>query len=139
MERRTFDPRMFTTVILPLVLILIPGLQLVRFFSRSPDIWWTPATQLVSLADGEKQVRVYVRGTPLRSWLASAKLQVVTDSGTAGLSESDVGLRLNHWDQIRAEGIVALLINALMIGFGLGLALAGLVGIRQRPEKPATT
>ena len=133
------DRRRFLSVILPLVLTVIPGLQLVRFFSQKPDIWWTPPSMLVSLADGEGQVRVYARNTPLRSMLQSGQVQIVTGAQATPMTEADIGLRLNHWDQVRARNVGMLILCGLMVGLCLGLAMAGLVGLRQQPERAATS
>ena len=133
------NPRVFTTVILPLMLLVIPGLDIVRSLTQRNDIWWTPAGQYVTLGEGERQVRVYVRGTPLRTLVDAGQLELrASSAGTSVVTASEVGLRLNHWDKIRADRSLMLLLDGIMVGLALGLAAAGWSYLR-RPPGPATT
>jgi hypothetical protein len=131
------NPRVFTTVILPLMLLMIPGVDIVRFLTQRNDIWWTPVGQYVTLGEGERQVRVYVRGTPLRTLVDAGQLELHDSSaGNSVVAANEVGLRLNHWDKVRSDRALILLLDGIMVGFGFGLAAAGWSYLR-RPPGPA--
>ena len=52
----------------------------------------------------------------------------MTDTGAASVTESDVRLRFNNWDRIRAERIPALLGDGIVLGATGTLFLLVLVG-----------
>ena len=112
--------RMFFAVLM-LVLMFIPGVALFTELSRRSDIWWTPPTMLVPLTEGTDRVVVNVRGKPLGTLLNGGQLQIAEGPSTSVLSISDVGLRFNNWDRIRAGRIPILLLYAAVIGAGLML------------------
>ena len=112
--------RMFFAVLM-LVLLAIPGVALFTELSKRSDIWWTPPTMLVPLTDGADRVVVNVRGKPLSDLLNGRQLQIADGASTSVVSASDVGLRFNNWDRIRASRIPILLLYAAVIGAGLML------------------
>jgi len=112
--------RMFFAVLM-LVLLAIPGVALFTELSKRSDIWWTPPTMLVPLTEGTDRVVVNVRGRPLADLLNGGRLMIADGTSTAALSTSDVGLRFNNWDRIRASRIPILLLYAVVIGAGLML------------------
>ena len=112
--------RMFFAVLM-LVLMFIPGVALFTELSRRSDIWWTPPTMLVPITEGADRVVVNIRGRPLSELLNGRRLLIADGASTAALSTSDVGLRFNNWDRIRASRIPILLLYAAVIGAGLML------------------
>jgi len=68
------------------VLFVLAAMPLYRELTRPKDTWWTPPTMLVPLAQAQDRVQVYVRGEPVGAPL-----------------ESEIGLRLNNWDRVRAQ------------------------------------
>ncbi len=46
-------------------LLLIPLVALYSELSKRSDIWWTPATNQLPLAESRDRVEIYVRGRPL--------------------------------------------------------------------------
>ena len=106
---------------LMLVLLFIPGLALFRELSTRSDIWWTPPTMLVPVSESGDRVVVNIRGKPLGDLLNGGQLLVADGASTVALSNSDVGLRFNNWDRIRASRIPMLLLYAAVIGAGLML------------------
>jgi len=106
-----------------LSLFLIPALQLVRELSRRSDIWWTPQTMLVPLAQSADRVEIYVGGTPLATLLERGQVRVGGETGSAVLAADQVGLRFNNWDRVRAERIPRLLLYAAGCGITGVLAL----------------
>lgn len=102
---------------LSLVLFLIAAGALVRELFQRNDIWWTPFTMLVPLTEGKDRVEIYARGKSLEVWLQAGRLRIDEDGGSGALSASDVGLRFNNWDRVRAQRIPLLLGYAAMCGF----------------------
>jgi hypothetical protein len=87
--------------------------------SRRSDIWWTPQTMLVPLAESTDRVEIYARGRPLAALLAGGHIRVAEDAGTSVLIPSEVGLRFNNWDRVRAQRVPVVLAS----GAGCGMAL----------------
>ena len=116
------------------VFFLMSALQIVRFFNQSADIWWTPKALGLPLAQTSDRVEVYVRDVALQEHVKAHHVQLLTDSGTTPVTESDIRLRFNNWDRIRAQRIPSL----LSAGIGLGAAgvffLLGVLG--WGPVKP---
>ena len=112
--------RMFFAVLM-LVLLFIPGVALFKELSKRSDIWWTPPTMLVPVSESADRVVVNVRGKPLGDLLNGGQLLVADGASNVALSTSDVGLRFNNWDRIRASRIPMLLLYAAVIGAGLML------------------
>ena len=84
---------------LSVVLFLIAAIPLYRELTRPKDVWWTPATLLVPLAQAQDRVQVYVRGEPVTASLAG-----------------EIGLRLNNFDRIRAAQLPVMLSSAAACG-----------------------
>jgi hypothetical protein len=104
------------------VLLFIPAVALFSELNRRPDIWWTPPSLALSLNESADRVRVYVRGKPLGTLVDAGRLRLA-DTPDSVLSISDVGLRLNNWDRVRAQRLPSLLVYAAAIGVGALLFL----------------
>src|SRR5260370_38459808 len=100
---------------------LVSCLQLVRFYAQRADIWWTPITSPLSLEQSRERVEVYVRGVPLQKALESGRLQLGGDSGPTSITASDIGIRLNNNDRVKAKRL------PLMVMSPAGTGLTGLV------------
>src|SRR5215510_11167903 len=109
---RGFTPRNFYWVLLPAVLLLIPAIQLYQFFRQSDAIWWTPRAMMIPLVESQDRVEIYVGDTHLLTLLETGQILVTTGSTTRVVTPSDVGLRLNNWDRVRAARIPLLLVSA---------------------------
>jgi hypothetical protein len=134
MNSRALDSRRLIWFVLPCVLALIPALQIVRYFRQSPDIWWTPQTQLVSLADGEDRVRVYAHGVPLRTLIDEGQVRVSAGAETRVLGAREIGLRVNHWPDVQASRAPMLMLDAAIIGVLLGLMI-GMLAMSRPPSE----
>ena len=95
-----------------LTLFLVAAIPLFTELSRPRDIWWTPQTMLVPLAQSADRVQVYVRGKPLAT---------VVDP-------TDVAFRFNNWDRVRAERLPLQLVRASACGAMACLFLLILTG-----------
>jgi len=121
---------------LSLVLFFVAALPLYRELSQRSDIWWTPRTMLVPLADGKDRVEIYVRGESLGALLRAGRLQISENGGSSALAASDVGIRFNNWDRVRAQRLPTLLVYAAGCGIVVCMALLLLTGrIAYREEK----
>ena len=118
-----------------IAIFLIPASHLFRFFTQRSDIWWTPKALSVPLLDSSDRVQIYVRGELLREQLKAQRLRVVTDQGPVTLTESDVTLRFNNHDRVRAEQIPTLLSAAGGAGVAGVVLLLTILG-RWPPTRP---
>jgi hypothetical protein len=116
------------------VFFLMSALQLVRFFSQRADIWWTPKPLGLALADAADRVEVYVRDVALLEHVKTGRVQLLTDAGARPVMESDIRLRLNNWDRVRAERIPSLLGVGVALGASGVFFLFGVLG--WGPPKP---
>lgn len=100
------------------VLFLGSALQVLRYFGQPADIWWTPKEMALPLAEASDRVEVYVRDVALPEQLEAGRVQLLTEAGPSRIAKSDVRVRLNNRDRIRAERI------PLLIGAGIGLGVS---------------
>lgn len=112
---------------LGLVFLFGAAAPLYRELSQRSDIWWTPQAMLVPLDQSSDRVVIYVRGKPLAALLESGQVRITEAGGSAALTPTDVGLRFNNWDRVRAGRIPMLLIYAA--GCGVAALLLGLVAM----------
>ena len=123
---------------LNLVLFVSAALPIVRELTRRTDIWWTPRTMLVPLAQGANRVEIYVRDRPLTTLVQSGEIQLVNPGGASHLAPGDIGLRFNNSDRVRAERLPLLLAEAAICGITacfFSFYLAG--GLVYRKERTA--
>jgi len=98
-------PRLrFFFLTLTVVLLLMPTLAFYEEFSRRPDIWWTPPSMALSLAEGRDRVEVYARGKPLSALLAAQQLWIKDERGSSpwGLRTSVSGSIIGSGPERRA-------------------------------------
>jgi hypothetical protein len=112
---------------LPALFLFTSGARLYTFFQQRSDIWWTPAGMSIPLEAAQHRVRVYLRGNELDNLLAKRQLLLQDESGTSVVTRTDIGLRFNNWDRVRAERIPTLLMSAATVGAAAALLLVGLV------------
>ena len=103
--------------ILSLSLLFIAAMPLFRELSGRGDIWWTPHTMLVPLAEGTDRVQIYARGRPFAALVEAGQLQMAEGDGLRALVLGDVGLRFNNRDRVRAQRLPLLLGSAAACGF----------------------
>jgi len=100
-------------------LVLIPLVALYSELSKRSDIWWTPATNQLPLAESRDRVEIYVRGRPLGMLLEQGHLAITDSAGPHVLTSQDVAVRLNNWDRMRIQRLPILLSYAAVLGAGL--------------------
>ena len=121
---------------LSLTLFFLAAAPLYRELARRSDIWWTPRTMLVSLAESVDRVEIYARRRPLAALLEAGQLRIVEGGGSSVLAPSEVGLRFNNWDRVRAERMPVLLLFAASCGVTAFLFLLVVTGrLAYRGEK----
>ena len=101
---------------LNVTLFLIAAAPLYRELSRPKDIWWTPRSMLVPLAQGQNRVEIYVRDKPLGALIQAGQLRLTDEPGSSVLTTSEVGLRFNNWDRVRSEHLPISLTSAAACG-----------------------
>ena len=116
------------------VFFLMSALQLVRLLNERADIWWTPKLLGLGLADASDRVEVYVRDVALLEHVKAGHLQLLTDTGPRPVTASDIRLRFNNWDRVRAERIPSLLGLGIALGASGVFFLFGVLG--WNPSKP---
>ena len=118
---------------LSVTFLLLAILPIYREFSRPHDIWWTPFAMLVPFTDATDRVEVYVHGEPLTALLHVGRLRLVGEGGTSVVAASDVGLRFDNSDRVRARRLPGLLACAAVAGatvLALLLVLTGRLAYR---------
>ena len=113
---------------LSLVFFFVAAAPLYRELARRGDIWWTPRTMLVPLAETRDRVEIYTRGKPLAALLQAGQLRIAEEGGSSILAPSDVGLRFNNWDRVRVERIPLMLVYAAACGITACIFLLVLSG-----------
>jgi hypothetical protein len=113
--------RLYAT--LALVSFIICALPIYRMLSQPRDIWWTPRTMMVPLGESQDRVEIDVRGQALPELLRAGALRLSDASGSTVLAPTDVSLRFNNRDRVRAAQLPTLL-SAVA-----GATIAALVGL----------
>ena len=125
---------------LSLVFFLMAAVPLYRELSRRSDIWWTPHAMAVPFTESTDRVEIYARGKPLAALLQAGQLRLAEDGGWTVVAPSDIGLRFNNWDRVRAERLPLLLVYAAVCGVTalmFLLALTGRLAYRGERERGA--
>jgi hypothetical protein len=122
-------PRLRATfAVMILGLFLIPAIALYRELSKRSDIWWTPPSLMVPVAEAADRVRVYIDGKPLTALVGAGQLRIADGPSSNVVATSDIGFRINNYDRVRAERIPLLLAYAAMCGALTALTLVLLSG-----------
>ena len=122
-------------LIIGCIMVSLGLAQLGRMVFERTDIWWTPMNHALPLDDARDRVLIYVQGQELEERLERGNLFLRTEAGTAAVSPSDVVLRFNNWDKIRASRLPIVALAAAMTAVGLVLIVGcGLPGGRGRIE-----
>jgi len=118
-------------------LLLIPIVALYSELSKRSDIWWTPATNPLSLNESKDRVEIYVRGRPLGTLLEQGRISVTDSAGSHVLNAQEIAVRLNNWDRMRIERLPLLLFYAAACGAGVIVLLVVATGrLAYRGELP---
>ena len=127
-------------LILGCIMVSLGLAQLGRTVFERSDIWWTPMNHALSLDDARDRVLIFVQGRRLEERLESGDLFLHTEAGTVAVTPSDVVLRFNNWDKIRASRLPIVAIYAAMSAVGLAL-IVGCLGLggrgRTESQKPS--
>ncbi len=127
MARRNLRSRIYLLTFGGMI-FLLSAVQLVTFFARPSDIWWTPKALSVSLGDALDRVEIYVRDSPLQEQIEAGRIQLLTDGAAAILTAPDVRLRFNNWDRVRAQRLPVLIGAAFCAGASSIVVLLGILG-----------
>ncbi len=127
---------------LGLVLLFTAAAPLYRELSQRNDIWWTPSAMSVPLAESKDRVVIYARGKPLADRIQAGELRLEENGAATTLSMSDIGLRFNNWDRVRASRLPLMLAYAAACGvsaFLILLLLTGRLAYRAERDPPAAS
>jgi len=127
---------------LNLALFFLAAAPLYREFTRRTDIWWTPHAMQVPLAESKDRVEIYARGKPLATLLQAGQLSMAESGAVRILAMSEVGLRFNNYDRVRAQHVPLLLTNAAACGaiaIMFLLVLTGRLRYREERERPSAS
>jgi hypothetical protein len=106
---------LFSTMML--TLFFVAAVPLYTELSRRSDIWWTPRTMLIPLTESTDRVEIYALGQPLTALLQADQIRTAErGGGMRVLRASEIGLRFNNWDRVRAERLPALVASAAACG-----------------------
>ena len=125
---------------LAVVFFCIAAVPLYRELSSPADIWWTPRTMLVPLTGSQDRVEIYARGKRLLTLIEAGQLRIADDTGVSVVAATEVGLRFNNWDRVRAERHPLFLTYAAACGAMAMLFLVVVTGrLAYRGEKERVT
>ena len=125
---------------LAVVFFCIAAVPLYRELSRPADIWWTARTMLVPLTGSQDRVEIYARGKRLLTLIEAGQLRIADDTGVSVVAATEVGLRFNNWDRVRAERHPLFLTYAAACGAMAMLFLVVVTGrLAYRGEKERVT
>lgn len=110
------------------IFFVMSAQHLLTFFVQRADIWWTPKALSVPMEEASDRVEVYVRELPLSEQVRVGRLQLVSDLGATAVAGSDVRLRFNNWDRVRAQRLPFLLAAAVCAGASGVVLLLGILG-----------
>ena len=128
-------PVQLISLVVPVGLLLASAFKLFAFFHQRNDIWWTPLPTAVPLEVSGDRVEVYARGTNLPVLLQAEQVRIGNAAGSSVLAESDVRVRFNNWDRVRAERIPLLVAYSFTVGAMLVLVAFTLTGhLRPKPR-----
>jgi len=131
-------PRLRVFSVLIATLFLIPALTLYRDLTKRSDIWWTPLGMALSLPDSKDRVEIYVGAQSLGTLLEQKRVSITDESASRALGASEIRLRFNNWDRVRAARIPALLAYAAVCGAGIMLLVLLATGrLAYRGERKA--
>jgi|SRR5881397_4421600 len=105
-------PLQLVYLAIPAGWLLVSALNLFSFFHQRSNIWWTPLPMSTPLALSGDRVEVYARGTDLRMLVDGGQVRI----GGTVLTADDFRVRINNWDQMRAERIPMLLMYSFTLG-----------------------
>jgi hypothetical protein len=134
-------PRMrflFSTMLL--ALFFVAAVPLYRELSRPPDIWWTPRTMLIPLPESADRVEIYALGQPLTALLRAGQVRIAEGGSMRVLTASEIGLRFNNWNRVRAEGLPVILVSTAgcaITALMLLLTITGRLAWRGERGEPA--
>ena len=117
-------------------MLLIPAVALYSELSKRSDIWWTPATNQLPLAESRDRVEIYVRGRPLGMLVDQGHLAITDSAGPHVLTSQDIAVRLNNWDRVRIQRLPLLLMYSAVLGAGVvALVLVATGRLAYREER----
>jgi hypothetical protein len=117
----------FVLLVLAAVFLFTSTTRLYTVLQQRDDIWWTPRAMTIPLEAAQHRVRVYVRGSELEDLVAKRQLLLQDHQGTRVVTRTDVGLRFNNWDRVRAQRIPDMLVSAITAGAAGALLMVGLI------------
>src|SRR6266581_3025283 len=77
-----------------------------------PRIRFLFSTMRVTLAESADRVEIYIRERPLAALLQAGQVRIAEDARSSELRPSEVGLRFNNWDRVRAERLPVVIVSA---------------------------
>lgn len=96
--------------------------RLYNLWDQPPGIWWTPQHLAVRLETVGDRLEIFVGSTPLQKAISEGRVSLGgKESSGLPVAESDVTVRLNNYDRVRASRVPA------FIGFGAGAGAAAVL------------
>jgi len=133
--KKWFNP----VTIIGLFVVAMGLWQLASKFLEPSDIWWTPRSLAVPLAESRDRVEVLVGGELLQKRIEDGALMLKAEDGSSRAVEApDVTLRFNTWDARRADLYWQGMFSAAYLAIGVAMLVVGLFLMPRlpRPEPP---
>ncbi len=101
------------------------------------DIWWTPMELALTLPAAANEFELYLSGELLQRQVERGALAVQGENGTMRpVAPTEIKVRLNNWQKIRAERLHGAVFAAFSLGISMTCLVLGIIGqVRSRKEK----
>jgi hypothetical protein len=100
------------------------------------DIWWTPIELAWTLPAAANEFELYLGGELMQRQVERGALAVQNENGAMRpVAPTEIKVRLNNWQKIRAERLHGAVFAAFSLGISLTCLVLGLIGqVRSRKE-----
>lgn len=97
------------------------GTQVAVYYGRAiwgnSDMWWTSKSLALSLDETKEQLRLFLGDELLQDHIDRRSLSVIKPNGrTYKVASSDIKIRLNNWQKIKASFLNISVYAAFMLG-----------------------
>ena len=113
-------------IIMSCVFVSILASDLINIYKGNKDIWWTPASMMLSLSDVKDKFEIYISGRPMADYIENGALLAEDKEGKQyKVVSRDMGFRVNNWDKQKLSILEKALFSAFGAGIGIALLIVG--------------
>lgn len=100
------------------------------------DIWWTPLELALPLQAAANEFELHLGGELMQRQVERGALAVQNENGAMrSVAPTEIKVRLNNWQKIRAERLHGAVFAAFSLGISLTCLVLGIIGqVQSRKE-----